>query len=143
MKARAAEPGALLGKGSKGCAMRIAALLGVDEWIRTSSIPARFAELLQQWPKIRRIGAPASDRAAVDRPAHLRRARGADRTSGLVKREAGRVPVPTPLRDDAPRPSIQVGHYVLVADVEDPPGREHAVPMRHQPPVASIIAAKL
>ena len=47
------------------------------------------------------------------------------------------------MRDDAPRLSLQIGNHVLVADVEDAPGRQHAPPVRHQTLVAQVIAAKL
>src|SRR5579883_3617311 len=47
------------------------------------------------------------------------------------------------MSQDAARLPFQVGDHVLIAHIEDPPLRKHALPMSHQREVAAIIPAKL
>ena len=87
--------------------------------------------------------APATDRAIVNRLAHLRRTRGENRAFRLMKSQTAWIPVEPAMSNDTARLAFQVSHDVFIADIENATRRQDAVPMRHQRLVMSIIAAKL
>ena len=98
---------------------------------RAPGTPCR-PEPIEKWLEHVCIGTPADDRAAVDRPTHLSRARGFDRPCRLVIGEAAIVPFETTMRDDAARLRLEIGDQFLVSDVEHHTLRQHAPPMIHQ-----------
>ena len=62
--------------------------------------------------------APAADRSAVDRLAHLIDAGGADRPLGAVEFKAGGVPGQPEERDHPPRLTVEIVDHRLVFDLE-------------------------
>src|SRR6516164_2776960 len=100
-------------------------------------------QFLEQRPQLLAIGAPASDRALIDRLAHLGDARGAHRATCLVKGKAGVVPFEVAVRYDLPCLCFQIGDHFLVLDLDHHALRQDAAPVGHERIVATVEAAEL
>ena len=68
---------------------------------------------------------------------------GANWADRLMESKTALIPIETTMRDDASRLAFQIGHHVLVAHVEDASGRQYAMPVCHEPLIATIVSAKL
>ena len=75
-------------------------------------------ESLEQRIELRCVPAPASDGLAIDRSAHLLRARRTDRAWRLVEAQAGVLPGQAAMLQHAPCLPLQVVDDVLVAHVQ-------------------------
>src|SRR5215469_9898779 len=68
-------------------------------------------QLPQQRPQLFLEGKPAPDRAPINRPAHLQRARSLDRPLVLVECEASGIPLQAAVVDDVARLGLEVLHH--------------------------------
>src|SRR5258706_13025575 len=88
------------------------------------------------------ISPPAPDRTIVQGKAHLRDARGIDRSFGLMKAETTLVPVEPAMGQEFARFALEILHHVLVSHFQKRFRRQDRAPMRHHVRLRAIEMAK-
>src|SRR5580704_16695209 len=78
------------------------------------------------------VGVPPSDRTGIDRSSDLSGTRCADNSLRAMEVETILIPRQAAMGNNATRHALEVGDRILIFDVDDPPGRQHAMPVRHQ-----------
>jgi hypothetical protein len=99
-------------------------------------------QFLEQWSQLVAVGTPSSDRAVVDRLAHLSHARRAHRAPRLVKGKAGVVPLEPAVSDDRAGLLFQIVDHLLVANLQHEARRQDGAPMCHEGIIGAVEAAE-
>src|SRR5205823_5247575 len=115
-----------------------------SRWRKVESDPATTnsgteAQFVEQWTQHDIARPPPSDRALIDGLANLDSACRLDRPLRLVKGEAGIIPFEAAIRDYTARLRLEIGDELLIADVQNQTGRQHCMPMIHQPRIGAVI----